>query len=100
MRPGWRIMARYAKVFFSQPDGFENGEPMWQSAPKKRWSAYGPKQTSLVASHMPAFGGKADIGAPDCEGDSLCKHHPRADIDTAVQVHDVRVVHADATRGH
>ena len=24
--------------------------------------AYGPKQTSLVALHMSAFGGKADIG--------------------------------------
>ena len=24
-------------------------------------SAFGPKQTSLVASHMSAFGGKADM---------------------------------------
>jgi hypothetical protein len=24
-------------------------------------SVYGPKQTSLVASHMSAFGGKADM---------------------------------------
>ena len=30
--------------------------------------------------------------------DSLCKHHPRTDIDAAVQVHDVPVVHADAAR--
>src|SRR4029077_4240490 len=36
----------------------------------------------------------------DCEGDSLYKHHPRTDLDTAVQVHDVFVVHADAARGH
>jgi hypothetical protein len=27
-------------------------------------SAYGPKRTSLVASHMSAFEGKADIGLP------------------------------------
>jgi len=28
-------------------------------------SAYGPKQTSLVALHMSAFGGKADIDPRD-----------------------------------
>jgi hypothetical protein len=28
-----------------------------------KMSAYGPKQTSLVAPHMSAFGGKADIHA-------------------------------------
>jgi len=27
-------------------------------------SAFGPKQTSLVALHMSAFGGKADIVRP------------------------------------
>lgn len=36
----------------------------------------------------------------DWEGDSLCKHHPRTDMDAAVQVHDVLVVHADAARRH
>src|SRR5262249_40289575 len=36
----------------------------------------------------------------DCEGDSLYKHNPRTDMDAAVQVHDVPVVHADAARGH
>jgi len=32
-------------------------------ATKNGMSAFGPKRTSLAASHMPAFGGKADIDA-------------------------------------
>jgi len=31
-------------------------------------SAFGPKRTSVVAPHMSAFGGKADIGQPPSEG--------------------------------
>src|SRR5262249_30890486 len=35
--------------------------------PAARMSAFGPKQTSLVALHMSAFGGKADIAlTPQC----------------------------------
>ena len=35
-------------------------------------SAFGPKRTSLVAPHMSAFGGKADIG-----------HHARMSLNPA-----------------
>jgi len=35
------------------------------SAANSEMSAFGPKQTSLVAPHMSAFGGKADIDQRD-----------------------------------
>ena len=61
-----RICMAFLNLKTAKALGHNHCAPIWwieqcQFLPHCRMSAFGPKRTSLVAPHMSAFGGKADM---------------------------------------